>query len=137
MPPNPFVDETEAATILKYVLSLADPAGPRLPLAGEFTPKLPPRDPGTGAILVWAVYTDAGDELAPPLTGESLRLLRSPVPPVTEPRCGKGWNPPNAAVAGAGVAVRRACPWPCRTPAVGTTCSSCSATKPPPTPQCC
>jgi len=93
MPPNPFVNETEAATILKYVLSLADPAGPRLPLAGEFTPKLPPRDPGTGAILVRAVYTDQGDELAPPLTGESLRLLRSPVLPVTEAVVREGVEP--------------------------------------------
>lgn len=93
MPPNPFVNETEATTILKYVLSLADPAGPRLPLAGEFTPKLPENDPGRGAILVRAVYTDQGDELATPLTGESLRVLRSPVLPVTEAAVREGAEP--------------------------------------------
>ena len=93
MPPNPFVNESEAGTILKYVLSLADPVGPQLPLAGEYAPKLPPGDPGTGSILVRAVYTDQGSEGVPPLTGESLRMLRSPVLPVTAAAVKEGVEP--------------------------------------------
>jgi hypothetical protein len=64
-----------------------------LPLAGEYTPKLPAGDPGTGSILVRAVYTDQGHEVAPPLTGERVRLLRSPVLPVTAAAVKEGVEP--------------------------------------------
>lgn len=79
MPPNAHVNESEAATILKYVFSLADPNASQLALAGDFTPKLPAGDTGRGSVVVRAVYTDQGEEQAPPLTGENLRVLRSPV----------------------------------------------------------
>ncbi len=79
MPPNALINEGEAAGILKYVLSLADPKAAGLAPAGEFTPRVPEGDAGRGSLVVRAVYTDQGEEQATPLTGESLRLLRSPV----------------------------------------------------------
>jgi cytochrome c len=79
MPPNALVNEAEAATILRYVLGLADPNAGTLPPAGRFTPRLPEGDAGRGSLIVRAIYTDQGEEQAPPLTGESIRVLRSPV----------------------------------------------------------
>ncbi len=78
MPPNALINEAEAATILKYILGLADTGATPLTLSGSFTPKLPQGDTGRGSILVRAVYTDQGEEQATPLTGESLKILRSP-----------------------------------------------------------
>jgi len=79
MPPNALINESEAATILKYVLSVADSSASNLALAGNFTPKLPEGDAGRGSVIVRAVYTDQGEEQATPLTGENLRVLRSPM----------------------------------------------------------
>ena len=78
MPPNALINEPEAATILKYVLSLAVTNAGARELAGQFTPTLPEGDVGRGSVVLRAVYTDQGEEQAAPLTGESLRVLRSP-----------------------------------------------------------
>lgn len=79
MPPNALVTEAEASTILKYVLSLADKNAGNLALSGNFTPTLPDGDAGRGSVIVRAVYTDQGEEQVPPLTAESVRVLRSPL----------------------------------------------------------
>jgi cytochrome c len=79
MPPNALINESEAATILKYVLSLANTNAGDLALSGNFTPKLPAGDAGRGSVIVRAVYTDQGEEQVPPLTGETVRVLRSPL----------------------------------------------------------
>ena len=84
MPPNALINESEAATILKYVLSLADTNAGSLALSGTFTPKLPAGDAGRGSVIVRAVYTDQGEEQIPPLTGESVRILRSPLLSATQ-----------------------------------------------------
>lgn len=78
MPPNALINEAEASTIVKYVLALADKDAGTLPLAGTHVPRLPEGDAGNGLLVVRAVYTDQGEEQAPPLTGESIRVLRSP-----------------------------------------------------------
>ena len=41
-------------------------------------PIFPEGDAGRGSMVIRAVYTDQGEEQAPPLTTESLRVLRSP-----------------------------------------------------------
>lgn len=79
MPPNALINESEASTILKYVLSLADKNAGAHALAGNFTPKLSAGDSGRGSLVLRAVYTDQGEEQAPPLSGEGLRVLRSPM----------------------------------------------------------
>lgn len=78
MPPNALINEAEASTIVKYVLALADKDAGTLPLAGTHVPRVPEGDAGNGMLVVRAVYTDQGEEQAPPLTGESVRVLRSP-----------------------------------------------------------
>lgn len=78
MPPNALINESEAATILQYVLSLSDKNAGNRELAGEFVPKPPEGEAGLGSVVVRATYTDEGEDPAPPLTAESLRVLRSP-----------------------------------------------------------
>lgn len=78
MPPNALISESDAGTILKYVLSLAGDRGPSRPLAGTYTPELPRGDLGRGTVILRAVYTDQGEEGLPPLTAEGVRVLRSP-----------------------------------------------------------
>jgi cytochrome c len=84
MPPNALINEAEAATIVKYVLSLADKNAGSVALSGSFTPTPPKGDTGRGSVILRAVYTDQGAEQALPLTGTSIRVLRSPVLEVTE-----------------------------------------------------
>ena len=79
MPPNALINEAEAATILKYVLSLADTNAGKLNMTGSFTPKLPDTDAGRGSVVLRAVYTDQGAEQATPLTAQYIHVLRSPV----------------------------------------------------------
>lgn len=79
MPPNALINETEASAILKYVLSLADPNAGQLPLTSKFAPVLPEDDAARGSVVIRAVYTDMGAEQVPPLTGTTIRVLRSPV----------------------------------------------------------
>jgi cytochrome c len=79
MPPNALINESEAASILKYVLSLADTNAANRALTGSFTPTLPAGDAGRGSVIVRAVYSDQEVEQAPSLTGEAIRILRSPV----------------------------------------------------------
>lgn len=78
MPPNAAVTESDAAAILKYVLSLGHNNTQKLPLAGEFKPVPPEGDDGNGSFVIRAMYTDKGEEIAPPLSAQSIRLLRSP-----------------------------------------------------------
>ena len=79
MPPNALINESEAATILKYVLSLADTNAGRLNMTGSYTPKLPDTDAGRGSVILRAVYTDQGADQATPLTAQYIHVLRSPV----------------------------------------------------------
>lgn len=84
MPPNALINESEAATILQYVLGLASTNDAGLALSGSHAPRIPDGDPGRGSVLVRAVYTDQGEEQATPLSGESLKVLRSPLLPAVQ-----------------------------------------------------
>lgn len=77
MPPNHSINETEAAAILKYVFSLSDSGANRKPLSGEYVARVPEGGEG-GSFILRAVYRDQGDEIAPPLTGQGIKVLRSP-----------------------------------------------------------
>ena len=77
MPPNFGVTETEAAAILKYVFSLGDTSSEKLPLAGSYTPTVPEGGEG-GSFIVRAVYRDQGEEIAPPLASQEIKVLKSP-----------------------------------------------------------
>lgn len=77
MPPNHSINQTEAAAILKYVFSLAGSADDRRPLSGEYVAQVPEGGQG-GSFILRAVYRDRGDEIAPPLAGQAIKVLRSP-----------------------------------------------------------
>ena len=89
MPPNATIAENDAATILKYVLTLGEKAGQPLPLSGSFSPQLPSGDAGRGSFIVRAVYTDQGGDGVPPLTGETIQVLRSPTLAANKPDVSK------------------------------------------------
>ena len=77
MPPNYTIDETEAAAILKYVFSLADTSSETQALQGQYLATVPAGGP-QGMYVLRAVYRDQGDEIAPALAGQGIKVLRSP-----------------------------------------------------------
>ena len=78
MPPNAAVNESDAAAILKYVFSLGAKNTQRLPLVGDYAVQLPEGDDGSGSLIVRAAYSDKGEDLAPSLSAQSIKVLRSP-----------------------------------------------------------
>ncbi len=79
MPPNASITDADAAVILRYILSLAGDGGPSLPVAGRHLPRIPAGDPGRGQVILRAVYSDQGVDGLPPLAGDSIQVLRSPL----------------------------------------------------------
>jgi cytochrome c len=77
MPAHPAFTMHEARTIVNYMLRVNETTLRTLPLSGTFTPEIPVDDPGRGALLVRAVYTDRGASGQPPLTTEATALLRA------------------------------------------------------------
>lgn len=90
MPPNALINEAEAATILQYVLSLAETNSAGLALAGGQVPRIPSNDAGRGSVILRATYTDQGEEQAPALSGEALKVLRSPLLPAAQAQVKQG-----------------------------------------------
>lgn len=93
MPPNATINEAEAGTILKYILSLGGSTDDKLALAGEYLAAIPSGDDGTGKLILRASYLDNGEEIAPPLPGQSIKVLRSPTLAVTAADDRKGVVP--------------------------------------------
>jgi cytochrome c len=79
MPPHPGLTLDEARTIVRAMLSANDSAFRALPLAGTFTPTVPPGELGTGSFVIHAAYTDRGAPGLPQLTSEDIVVLRSPL----------------------------------------------------------
>jgi cytochrome c len=78
MPAHPLVTPHEARTIVEYMLSVKDTRLSVLPLQGSITPAIPQGDSGRGSLVLRAVYTDRGVGDLPPITKESMIVLRSP-----------------------------------------------------------
>ena len=78
MPAHPLIGMHEAASIAEYMLSAGDKRLSSLPLQGSYTPALPEGDPGRGAVVLRAIYSDKGAGELPGLTSESMTVLRSP-----------------------------------------------------------
>lgn len=78
MPAHPLITMHEARTMAEYMLSAGDTRLSSAPLEGTYTALLPEGDPGRGAVVLRAVYTDKGAQEYPPQTSEALKLLRSP-----------------------------------------------------------
>ena len=78
MPAHPLITVNEAMTMAEYMLSVNDKRLAALPLQGSFTPAFPQGDPGRGALVVRAIYSDKGAGEYPALTSEAMTVLRSP-----------------------------------------------------------
>lgn len=77
MPAHPALSRTEVTAIVHYILSTNEKSFHALPLAGSYTPQLPEGDPGTGSVIVRAVYSDRGAAGLPSQTTERTVVLRS------------------------------------------------------------
>jgi len=78
MPAHPAISLSDARTIVNYILSIKDKNIHTLPLAGNYTVKIPEEDNGRGTVIVRAAYTDKGAAPVPALTTENTVTLRSP-----------------------------------------------------------
>lgn len=79
MPPHPSLTLDEARTIIRSMLSVNDQTIRTLPLAGTYTPTVPPGESGAGMFLIHAAYTDNGAHGLPALTSDAVTVLRSPL----------------------------------------------------------
>jgi cytochrome c len=77
MPPHPLFSVHEAKAMVEYMLNVKDTSLSTAPLQGSYKPALPEDDPGRGSVVIRAVYTDKGVKDLPPLTTESMTVLRS------------------------------------------------------------
>jgi cytochrome c len=78
MPSHPLLSVSDAKTIVRYFLSVNDPAIAAAPLSGSFTPANPQSDGARSAVLIHAAYTDKGAGQLPAQTSEALMVLRNP-----------------------------------------------------------
>lgn len=80
MPAHPALSDAQAAAMVAYILSLADPTPrtPALPVRGTYTPPAGSGDAPQGVVRLHAAYTDRGANGMPAITTEQARVLRSP-----------------------------------------------------------
>jgi cytochrome c len=80
MAAHPALSKSDAAELIKYILSHDDEkAHPApLPLKGEYTTAVPSDDKGVGAYILRAAYRDQGTEGLPALEAEKMYVLRNP-----------------------------------------------------------
>lgn len=77
MPAHPSISPHDARTIANFILGISKPAPKTLPVRGQFVFNVPEGDPGKGAYIVRAAYTDQGAEDLPSHTVDSVIFLRS------------------------------------------------------------
>jgi cytochrome c len=80
MAAHPQLSTTDAAEMVKYILSLgeAKPKVQSLPVKGTYTVTLPPADKGEGVYIFRAAYKDRGANGLPGISSEETFTLRSP-----------------------------------------------------------
>jgi cytochrome c len=80
MAAHPQLSTADAAEMVKYILSLANekPKVKSLPLAGQYTTKVPADDKGAGVFIFRAAYKDKGANGLPGLSSEETFTLHSP-----------------------------------------------------------
>ena len=78
MPPHPGLSEDESGRIAAYVLSLAAPRAPSLPVRGEYTPPTGADSSRDAAVVLRASYTDRGANGAAGAATERTLVLRAP-----------------------------------------------------------
>ena len=79
MPAHPSMSLTDARTIAEYILNITRKSGPTLPGKGRYMLNVPKDDSGKGTYIFRVAYTDRGAGEIPPLTTDTVLLLRSPL----------------------------------------------------------
>lgn len=77
MAAHPDLSKEDAATMVEYILSLADEKPSGLPLSGSYTPTIEPGQSDQGVFIIRAAYTDLGANGIPGLKSEKVMLLRN------------------------------------------------------------
>jgi cytochrome c len=79
MPPHLQLSEAEASRIAAYVMSLAEPRTPSLPVRGSYTPPVVlDSSRGQAIVVLRAAYTDRGANGVPSASAEKVVVLRAP-----------------------------------------------------------
>lgn len=80
MSAHPQISANDAATMVKYIMSLGEKPlqAKSLPTVGNYTLKIPEGENGRGSYVVRAAYTDRGTKTLSPLMSESIIHLRNP-----------------------------------------------------------
>lgn len=84
MSAHPDLDPGKVKEMVTFILSLAKPAPPALPLDGKYTFRIPAAQPdeetppGGDVFLLKAMYTDSSDKNLPALNTEIVKVLRNP-----------------------------------------------------------
>ena len=80
MPAHSALSDEQAATMVAYIMSLADTTPPpsSLPTSGSYTPPAGSGDNPQGVVVLRAEYTDRGANGMPPITNDKTLVLRSP-----------------------------------------------------------
>jgi cytochrome c len=80
MAAHPALTNEQAALMVAYIMTLADPktSAPSLPVRGTYLPPAGSGDGSQGALLLRAAYTDRGANGMPTITKEKTIVLRSP-----------------------------------------------------------
>lgn len=78
MPAHPSISRNDARTIANFILNSGNPNPKTLPVSGKFSIRVPGDDNGKGHYIIRAAYTDHGAGDIPPLTVDSVIILRSP-----------------------------------------------------------
>ena len=79
MPAHPSMSLTDARTIAAYILNINRKSGAALPGKGRYMLNVPKDDSGKGTYIFRVAYTDRGAGEIPPLTTDTVLLLRSPL----------------------------------------------------------
>lgn len=79
MPAHPSMSLTDARTIAEYILNVNRKPGGSLPEKGKYVFNVPKDDSGKGTYIFRVAYTDRGAGEIPPLTTDTVLLLRSPL----------------------------------------------------------
>ena len=79
MPAHPSMTLTDARTIAEYILNVNGKPEGSLPGKGKYLYNVPKDDGGKGTYIFRVAYTDRGAGEIPPLTTDTVLLLRSPL----------------------------------------------------------
>lgn len=78
MPAHPQLTQAQAARMVAYIMSLAEPRAPSLPVRGQYTPAAGTDSSRDAVVMLRATYTDRGGNGATSASGSKTLALRSP-----------------------------------------------------------